>query len=218
MRCSSIAALAPFDRALLLLRHAERGPVTDIGTHASVLLTERGLLDARVLGGLIGRRFGPVAVWHSPVPRCRQTAQALAEGAGAVVAAGATVAGPLEWLGGDFIGGEPAWINTQFAASGHDGFLRLWFDGAYAPARIAPLPEAADYEMRQAVSHLDACDVPLSIAVTHDWNLLLLRERYLGLRHEDVGLPSYLDSVALLRRGAVTTLWSLGRTARVDGP
>jgi hypothetical protein len=212
MRCSSIAALAPFDRALFLLRHAERGPVTDIGTHASVLLTERGLLDARLLGGLIGRRFGPAAVWHSPVPRCRQTAEALAEGAGAAVA------GPLAWLGGDFIGGEPAWINAQFAASGHDGFLRLWFDGAYPPARIAPLSEAAGYEMRQAIGHLDASTVPLSIGVTHDWNLLLLRERYLGLRHEEVGLPSYLDSVAVLRRGALTTLWSLGCSVGVGGP
>jgi len=216
MRCSSIAAIPPFDRMVLLMRHAERAAVTDIRTHASVMLTEQGRLDALALGRLIGARFGRAAVWHSPVPRCRETADSLAAGA-AESGGAARVEGPLDWLGGDFIGGEPGWVNEEIAARGPDAFLRAWFDGTYPPRLIAPLAEAAAFEMKEALSRLEDSPSPVTVAVTHDWNLLLLRERYLGLRHEDVGVPAYLDSVALLRRGESVALWSLGRSVRLDG-
>ncbi len=215
LRCSSIAAIPAFTRLLLLLRHAERAAITDIRTHASVMLTEQGRLDALALGRLIGARFRRAAVWHSPVPRCRETAESLA--AGVTESGGeASVEGPLDWLGGDFIGGEAQWVNEEIAARGPDDFLRAWFDGAYPPDRIASLDEAAAFEMKEALRRLDDSPSPVALAVTHDWNLMLLRERYLGLRHEDVGVPAYLDSVALLGRDGVTTVWSLGRSGRLD--
>ena len=188
--------------------------MTDIRTHAAVMLTEQGRLDALALGKLIGRRLGAAAIWHSPVPRCRQTAESLA--AGARESGGlARVEGPRGWIGPDSVGGDPTWLNDQIAARGHDAFLRSWFDGRYSPAKMMPLAEAAANQMERVLLQLESSPSSLVIDVTHDWNLMLLREHYLGLRHEDVGFPSYLDSVAVLRRDGITTAWSLGRSVRL---
>ena len=216
MRCSSISAIPRFDRLVLLLRHAERAAVTDLRSAAQVMLTEQGRADARSLGRLLGRRYGRASLYHSPIPRCRQTAEALADGA-IEARGGARVEGPLEWLGFELTGGDPNWLNEQISAAGHEGFLRLWFDGRYPLDAIAPIARAASFQMRHILRQLEDSPSPVTVDVTHDWNLMLLREHYLGLRHEDVGVTPYLDSIALLRRDGVTTAWSQGRSVRLDG-
>lgn len=216
MQCSSISAIPPFDRMVLLIRHAERAAVTDLRTHAAVLLTAQGRADAFALGRMLGRRYGSAALWHSPIPRCGQTAESLARGAFAAGGA-AQVEGPLEWLGTEPVGGDPAWLNAQVASQGNSGFLRLWFDGRYSPGQIAPLERVASAQMRAVLAQLESSPSPVVIDVTHDWNLMLMREHYLGLRHEDVDVPAYLDSVAVLRSGGATTAWSLGCSVPLDG-
>ncbi len=216
MQCSSISAIPPFDRMVLLLRHAEREAVTDLRTHEAVPLTEQGRRDARALGAVLGSRYRRMVLWHSPTPRCGHTAESLAGGA-AQARSAARVEGALAWLGTEPVGGDAAWLNEQVARKGHEGFLRLWFDGRYPSDQIAPLARLASAQMSAVLAQLEGSPSPVVIDVTHDWNLMLLREHYLGLRHEDADVPAYLDSVAVLRRGAVTTAWSLGRSVRIDG-
>jgi broad specificity phosphatase PhoE len=216
MQCSSISAIPPFDRMVLLVRHAERSAVIRNRTHATAMLTEQGHADSRALGRVLARRFGAPVLWHSPVPRCRQTAEGLALGA---AAAGCRVAvrGPLDWLGGDHIGGHPEWIDAQVAVDGPEGFLRRWFDGRFTAGQITPIADAASYQLRHALAQLEGLSTPVAVDVTHDWNLMLMRELFLGLRHEDVGLIPFLDMVALLQRGRRTLLWSLGLSTPIDG-
>jgi len=200
---------------VLLIRHAERFPVTDRPNHSAVMLTDQGKRDARALGASVGRRFRSTTVWHSPIPRCRETAESLV--VGATESGGrAQLGGPLGWLGGDLIGGDPIWVNEQIAVNGPEAFLRLWFDGEYSRQQIAPLQEAAALQMGQVLRQLQNSRSSVVADITHDWNLMLLREHYLRLRHEDVGVPAYLDSVAVLRRGGLTTVWSLGSATQLS--
>ncbi len=216
MQCSSISAIPRFDRMVLLIRHAERSAVTDLRTHGDVMLTRQGLADARSLGRMLGRLHGGASLFHSPIARCRQTAESLA--AGAIEAgAQARVDGPLEFLGTEFTGGDPVWLNQRIAAEGHEGFLRLWFDGRFPADAIAPIARAASFQMRYVLRQLEDPKSTVTVDVTHDWNLMLLREHYLGLRHEEVGVTPYLDSIAVLRRDGVTTVWSHGRSAPLEG-
>ncbi len=67
-------------RFALLIRHAERPPIPPGSFGNELPLTEAGGLSARDLGGILGTELR--ALWSSPVRRCLQTVEAVAEGAG----------------------------------------------------------------------------------------------------------------------------------------
>ena len=55
----------------------------------------------------------------------------------------------------------------------------------------------------------------LLVLVTHDWNVMLVREAILGLTHEEVGWLDYLDGLLITRvDDAVEVDWH-GRATRV---
>jgi broad specificity phosphatase PhoE len=72
---------APPDRAtVLLLRHSARGPIPPGEPGNDVLLLPEGKALARALGEIVGSRLRTLHA--SPVPRCVETAESLAAGAG----------------------------------------------------------------------------------------------------------------------------------------
>ena len=212
--CFRAASVPSFDHMVLLVRHAERSAITDIRSQSAAGLTDQGRSDSVVYGRMLAHRFVDVVVWHSPIPRCRETADLLIAGASEL---GGTlrIGGALPWLAGNFIGGNPQWINDQIAASGHDGFVRQWFDGRYSQQDITPLQECSRFVMSQVRIQLDRPEATVTVDVTHDWVLLFLREAVLGLRHEEVGIPLYLDSVAVLRQGTRVFISSVGRSEQL---
>ena len=44
-------------------------------------------------------------------------------------------------------------------------------------------------------------DNHIDIHITHDWNLYLIKEVFLDLKHEDVGEIEFLDGVILYQQG-----------------
>ena len=77
---ASLARVPSGAGAALLIRHAERPAIPPGVDGDTVLLTADGLADARDLGACLGPRLA--RLYASPVGRCRQTAEALAAGAG----------------------------------------------------------------------------------------------------------------------------------------
>jgi hypothetical protein len=189
--------LDPRQPHILLMRHAERYQITSIQTSSRVLLTEKGKRDAFALGRRLDRRFGPVRLYHSPVERCAQTAERIRDG---ILAKGgeASLEGPLSWLGGDFIRAEAAFVDGRIAAEGINGFLRRWFDGELPGDEIADADRAARIELGCLHRQLDGRE-GLIVDVTHDWNLMLLFEAFLKLRHEAIGFPPYLACLVVTR-------------------
>ena len=207
-RCSSVVSIPKFDQMGLLVRHAERSEISDIRTHDTAMLTEQGKADSKVFGRVLGNRFQHILIWHSPIARCRDTAGYMVNGMKETTCK-ARIAGPLSWLSGDFVKADPDWINHEIL-KGTENFFRQWSDGCYSEDQITPMKEAAAVELKKASVQMEKGGSSVIIDVTHDWNLILLREIYLGLHFKEVGLPDYLDSVAILKKESRLALWSLG--------
>jgi hypothetical protein len=176
----------------IIIRHAERHPIEQMINALEVQLTERGMKDSYDLGEMLAR-FCPINIYHSPVPRCRQTAENILEGVWSLDGR-ATLSGYLLELGGPYITGDWGTITASIEKQGHTRFLRRWFDNELPATLVMSLPDAARVQLKVLANQLAATDVS-SINITHDWNIMILREYYFNLKHEDVGDPDFLDGL-----------------------
>jgi len=202
---AALASLPDDAPAVLFARHAERYTIDNVASPDDVPLTPAGEESARAFGARL-----PIerSIWlfHSPITRCRTTAELIAEG---FAAAGGqvTFGGALEGLCRCYLldrHGMNALVR-QYGGGGSYKLIRDWFDGRFEPAIIDPCPVAAE-KLRRLAENAAAYAGPgsLTILVTHDWEILTLREAFLGARHEDVGLVDYLDGLALAPAGDTT--------------
>lgn len=184
-------------RTAILMRHAERGDIAHPAEGASVPITPKGATDAESLGSSLAE-FGPIDLCHSPVGRCRQTAEALLRGArksGAVAA----MTGEEGRLGGPYLLDVPSALDKA-GELGHR-FVREWFDGRVSSTLLKSRRATAMEQLATIDSHLGRAAQGLLVMVTHDWNLLAVREELFGLRHEDDPWPGFMDGLVVWRVG-----------------
>lgn len=182
----------------ILMRHAERGHFSHPAAGALVPITENGAVEATRLGRSLAS-CGPLDFVHSPVGRCRQTAEAMLAGA-REPGASVTLTGEEPKLGGPYMLDVPAALDLagQF---GHR-FLREWFDGRLPVHLFKPRRHAAREQIETVESHMGRAGRGLVVLVTHDWNLLAVREELFGLRHEVDAWPGFLDGLVFWRGSA----------------
>jgi len=185
--------------AAVFMRHAPRPPVVDLAVSPWVGITAAGQEAAEAFGaGLAG--VVAVRIFHSPILRCAQTAAHIAQGAEAA-GVDAKVIGPREELGASYLVdiGEVVRLGN---ALGRD-FVRRWFAGEIGETVIRPPAAVLAEYLRYLTRGLGdgAAADRVDLHVTHDWNVLLLREGTLGLRHEEAGWIDYLDGVVVERLG-----------------
>lgn len=203
-------ALQDGQPAALLVRHAERGAIIDLARHHEILLTPQGHEAATRSGSILRRAVGDlrVAVAHSPVERCAQTARGLMTGYSvqqrddAGVDRGAVdfdTVGVVNDLGDTYLR-DPARVAEAYRLGGRD-FVRAWFDGRVDGDVIAPCKDVATLQV-EALRGLMKVHRAV-VAVSHDWNIAALREHALGARFEDVGWPQFLDGVVVCADGRV---------------
>lgn len=181
----------------VILRHAERHHVPSVMESLSVSLTEKGRQDAYQTGASI-EGVDVVCLFHSPAVRCKETAEALAEG---FLSAGGKVESTVEtW---DLC--APYLLDTMILKEADQqgyAFMRSWFDGKFSPEWILPTPQAADMVLGSILEGLAGSDDRrLDVHVSHDWELVLLREELLGVRYEDAGWIEYLEGIWFSRQG-----------------
>jgi len=185
----------------LMIRHAERDPIEQMADALAPRLTLKGRTDSVRMGRSLAPH-APFAIFHSPVPRCRETAECVSEGI-AQCNADSTIKGELLGLGGPYITGNWDGIVASIEKLGHSRFIRKWFDNQLPSGLIMPLPEAARIQAGILAGHLRASAMS-SIHVTHDWNIMIVREYYFQLRHEDIGDPDFLDGMlGFIQNGAL---------------
>ena len=191
----------PDGPAALMVRHAERYRIEAYTNGFNVPLTDRGHADALQLGGHLAP-WSPIELWHSPAPRCADTARRLAEGA---IAKGgqARVVGSDERLLGPYL--RDVETVLEIAQRLGRGFLRQWFDGHLDPSIIQGRDATARGQLDVVLEKLLVLERGLVVVVSHDWNILSVRESYMGVRHEDIGWLSFLDGVAMAPAGG--DLW-----------
>jgi hypothetical protein len=149
---------------------------------------------------------------HSPVERCAETARGIAQGADAVGVA-AIVVGHDPGLGDPFLRDRQRAL--ALAEELGPRFLRHWFEGRVAASVLQEHQEAAAQQLAVWAHHVETTEIDSAvILVSHDWNLALVREVVLGIRHEDAW-PHFLEGVVIAVDGDDIVVGSCGRTGRV---
>ncbi len=176
-----------------VMRHAARHPIADPQRPELAELTPAGCAAAEAFGAQLGS-FSRVRLFHSPVKRCWQTAECIARGAESAGSRTEFI-GAHAALGIDYIRdlAEAGRLTVQHG----EHFVRLWFENQVPPSVIDPAPALAamklDFVRRQlAVAEPGTLD----LHVSHDWNIIILREHLVGVRHEEAGWLTFLDGVA----------------------
>lgn len=197
----------------LILRHGERAHIVETSRALEALLTEKGKREAVELGKKLAF-LGNIIIHHSPVERCRQTAEKIAEG---IIENGgmAKVAGSLMELGGPYITGNWMDIVAEIDKRGFDNFVRAWFDGMLPKSLITPLDVSAKLQASVLRSQLEKNDASY-VNVSHDWNVMCLREYYFGIRHEEAGTPAYLDGIVAWRNGNGVRIYYNEKEREID--
>ncbi len=183
-----IESIPPSGTIAMIIRHAERHPIEDMNNPFAAMLTNKGVDDAFHLGAAMAGR-GPLRLFHSPVDRCRDTALNIHRGV-ARQGGAAHYAGPIMDLGAPYVKSDWPRIAALVRQVGHDHFLRRWFSGGLPEDLLMPLEEAATLQAGVLAAQLLQADTS-TINVTHDWNIMLLREAFFDLRHEDIGMPIF---------------------------
>ncbi len=186
------AALGAGTRVGLVLRHAERHPITPESPNwgNGVLLTERGHRQGEALGQRL-QGLGSLGLWSSPVERCRQTALAVAHGAQAPdpsVRTHTHLGHPGIYLDGT--GHHEALMQADFHA-----YATGYLDQGIAPGS-RPVPEASEELLAWVVGEMGSASCTLFI--THDFFSAALMS-YLGLKAPDRDdWCDYLEGVCVL--------------------
>ncbi len=171
----------------MLMRHSARPPIPKGEVGMDLPITEQGRLLALQFGAALGTRLRRLHT--SPVLRCVQTADALAEGAGSKTA-------PVH----DTMLGEPG----AFVLDGHaawDNWLRLGHEGvmAHLVSADTALPGMAEPEKaaRQLTRHMlevAGHEPGLHVFVTHDLLVTATASRALGVPLGREDWPPYLEA------------------------
>jgi len=212
----SLTALPAHSHAAAMIRHGERQPFNSTTDPTKALLTDGGMRAARALGADI-RGFDRLRLFHSPVERCRQTAECIAEGAAGTGLA-VEMAGPSEALGFGYTRDMPKAIQ-MYSAMDH-GFIDHWFSGRVPDSVIADPAELVGQTLSHITGHLGKDDGPgrrLDLHVSHDWNILAMRELLLGITHEQSGWLTFLDGLSFSSQGT-RSLQARYHTQERQGP
>lgn len=178
------------------LRHAERHAITDPARPELPELTPGGHAMAEEFGAeLTG--FACVRLFHSPVLRCQQTAESIARGVRRI-GGRAELCGAQEPLGIGYTRDRYE-FGRLFELHG-EHFVRLWCDDALPPhvldSATACSAQIVDYIRRRLEEHAAGVGA-LDLHVSHDINIMAVREKTLGVRHEEAGWLGFLDGVTL---------------------
>ena len=180
----------------LLLRHAERNHITpqdkDFGAHVG--LTDRGRRQVISLGRVFPA-FGDVVYFSSPVGRCVETAQCIAEGrklAGYVdgAAVSATKVTPLDCLGDFFVRDVPAYERT-LREGFYEGICK-WLDSGEHDA-FWPFHERAE-QMREMM--FEKAQSRFNIFVTHDAWIVPCLSHFCSFKFEPKCWMNFLTGLA----------------------
>ncbi|MFT3869658.1 MAG: histidine phosphatase family protein [Nibricoccus sp.] len=185
-----------------ILRHAARYPILDVARPELAEITPAGAKAAEEMGRRLSG-FDCLRLFHSPVKRCQQTAECLARGAGD---AGLKIThlGPEDALGVDYIL-DLAEAGKLSQLHGED-FVRLWIRGEVSPQIIRETKHIAETKMTYLTRRLSEPTSQgrrLDLHVSHDWNIMVLREHLLGVRHEEAGWLSFLDGIGFCLQDGV---------------
>ena len=187
---------------MVLLRHAARAE--DREATELTEINETGRKAAALLGAAMCAVLRPadaVVLAHSPLLRCQQTAREIGAALRSHVA-------HCEDLGSRLFLGRWYLLNSvqalRTARRFGPQFVREWRDGGIPAEWIIPFADTARGQVEGAVKELRHRSHPrLAVLVSHDWNVLAVRDHFFGKRYEEAGWIDYLEGVVISNNGDI---------------
>ena len=188
-----LAAVPPKADAAIVLRHAEREAIPEGTFGEDVRLTAAGVAAAEHLGALLAA-WEPAGMRSSPLPRCIDTARAIARGAGWDVDAV-----PDRLLGdhGPFVT-DASVCGPLFLEIGIRDLVQHQVSGRQPPPGMRSTAEGVGLLLELAAGSLGS-NGRLDIHVTHDAILAVVVGHFFRLEVDDFAWPAYLDGLLLWR-------------------
>ncbi|MCG8337825.1 MAG: histidine phosphatase family protein [Proteobacteria bacterium] len=166
-----------------------------------LLLTEEGKEYSYNLGKSLVPGF-TIKFYSSVVGRCIETAYLIDKGY--VSQGGKTDHNMMEpYLSPSYVKKPFELIKVLQETS--PNFIRQWFDGEISAEIIDPPRGAAQDIIGMLESKLEYLpENHINMGISHDWNLYLVKEYIMGLRHEDVGRVAYLEGLIVYQEQGKT--------------
>ncbi|MBW1848699.1 MAG: histidine phosphatase family protein [Deltaproteobacteria bacterium] len=179
-----------------IMRHSERHYDNDNPIREPFMsLTEPGKDFSIKFGGKLPSGV-MVRAFSSFLGRCIETAYLIDKGYTAK--GGKTESNTVELFLSPFYAKDPVEIVKTFVETGSLSFIRSWLDGDFSSELIDNPVDSAQKIVGFAKEKLtESLEDHIDIFVSHDWNLYLVKEVFLGLKHEDYGNVEYLEGVVL---------------------
>ena len=186
---------------VVLMRHAER-PIDNAENDLLMQITDEGKQAAYEFGRRLPPEI-PHRFFASPVERCVETAEFIEQGL--LSAGGETeptqIAEKLYAFYVHDLATANGLLYEMFARNEWAQFFRNWFEGKYPSEVIGDARQAAETLLNVLRDLLRPSPPGGNICVSHDINLFLIKEYYLGLRPEDHEYIQFLEGVIVYEQG-----------------
>lgn len=186
----------PRQGGALLLRHGprERIAAASVDSALNAQLTDAGRLLAEQMGTLLPKTC-PIRLFHSPVPRCRDTASALALGhrrAGGEAA----LHGDRAFLAASFVRDENR-LMAEISSRGLPEFMRDWVRGDVGDEVVQPAELAARALLGGLYQTWADSRASLDVHISHDIVVLALAAVAWDITADGFPWPPFLDGIVL---------------------
>ena len=182
--------------SVLIMRHAERPDITHPSQAENTLLTAKGIENAQHLGSALLSISPPQHIFHSTVPRCQQTAEALLVG---LEKQGFTPKnhGPCRELASPYLPNPQQTYGYSFSL-GLDSlaFIQLWFEGKVDRSLANDAYQAAQQQLAFLWAKWQK-NPGFHLHVSHDWNILLLTWAFLNIPPSKESWPQFLEGLMI---------------------
>jgi broad specificity phosphatase PhoE len=201
---------------VLIMRHSAREYAAGLHDGKNPL-TEEG----RALSLRFGEKLPPnltLRAYHSPVGRCKETAERILHGYTSV--GGVTTRyRPVEGLGVFYVLDQMKMYRAMQADGGLLPFTQKWFAGGQAADILMPAREAAYALLGVLREKLQAGSetLRLDICVSHDLSVLTLLDQLLGQPSSKFGNVEYLEAIAVYYLGNQLVVRSKYGEVIIDG-
>lgn len=182
----------PGDKAVLIIRHADRDGALNALIDAQQNINDNGRERARQMG-LEVQRFPKLAFCSSPIARCVETCSCISEGHGSKAMIEET-----EMLGMR----APTLLRPRDAyglmqAKGLECFVDDYVADKVDPQIVMSCQRGAQLLFHFAVQKMKSSGADLTILVSHDMLLTPAMVKYFGFDHHKNGLCPFLDGMVL---------------------
>jgi len=201
-------------RISVIMRHAARKYDADMRKEPFLGLTDEGKQTALEFGKHLPAGF-ELRPYASYIGRCIETAYLMDKGYS--MNGGTTKIPEIEELLAPFYIIDIKKILSIAASHDVFSFIRKWINGDI-PEDVMMSPYSASIKMLDFLRKGLAYDKPvINVCITHDWNIYLIREIFLGVMQEEAGEVAFLEGIAVYEKGGELYITGKGIERQITG-